>query len=329
LTLLGREIPSWLVRSVQIAVAVGLMAVLWRAADGPDALRRLASAELPWLAAAVGALTLQTLLSALRWRLTAGKLGITLGRGHAVREYYLAQVVNQSLPGGMVGDAGRAVRARGQAGLLASSLAVAFERLAGQIALFLAMSAAFLATFLAPGGLEWPRWAAAPVALLVLAGLALPLVFAGATRLPGAVGRAAASLWRKLGVALAARDVLPRQVLLSLGTTACVLAAFAFCAEAVGVRLDLVEILALVPIILFTMLVPLTVSGWGLREGAAAALFPLAGASSSSGLAASVAFGLAFIVTVLPGVFFLSRRTAPATLAARGEDEEPEGMARR
>jgi glycosyltransferase 2 family protein len=118
-------------------------------------------------------------------------------------------------------------------------------------------------------------------------------------------------------------------VLLSLGTTACVLAAFAFCAEAVGVRLDLVEILALVPIILFTMLVPLTVSGWGLREGAAAALFPLAGASSSSGLAASVAFGLAFIVTVLPGVFFLSRRTAPATLAARGEDEEPEGMARR
>jgi hypothetical protein len=61
-----------------------------------------------------------------------------------VREYYLAQIVNQSLPGGMIGDAGRAVRARAQAGLLAAGQAVVFERLAGQIAMFLALAVAFL-----------------------------------------------------------------------------------------------------------------------------------------------------------------------------------------
>ncbi|MDG4647787.1 lysylphosphatidylglycerol synthase transmembrane domain-containing protein [Roseibacterium sp. SDUM158017] len=308
MTLFGMQIPRWALRVAQLAMAAALLAFLWRAADGPAAARSLASAEWPWLAAAFLALTLQTLLSALRWRLTAAQLGISLGRGHAVREYYLAQVVNQSLPGGMIGDAGRALRARGQAGLLASGLAVAFERLAGQVAMFLAMTAAFIATIAMPGGLEWPRWLAVPVALLILGGAASPIVLLGAARLPGAVGRSAASFWRKLHLALAARGVLSRQVALSVGTTVCILGAFAFCAEAVGVRLELSEVLGLVPIILFTMLIPLTVSGWGLREGAAAALFPLAGASASAGLAASVAFGLVFIVTVLPGLLFLSRK---------------------
>ena len=72
-----------------------------------------------------------------------------------------------------------------------------------------------------------------------------------------------------------------------------------------GVELGLVATAALVPLILFTMLIPISISGWGLREGAAAALLPSRGATASGGLAASVAFGLAFITAVLPGFLFL------------------------
>ena len=53
------------------------------------------------------------------------------------------------------------------------------------------------------------------------------------------------------------------------------------------------------------MLLPVTVSGWGLREGAAAALFPLAGLTAAEGLAASVAFGVVLLVIALPGIAFL------------------------
>jgi hypothetical protein len=53
------------------------------------------------------------------------------------------------------------------------------------------------------------------------------------------------------------------------------------------------------------MLIPLSISGWGFREGAAAALLPLAGATASGGLASSVAFGLTFIAAVLPGLVFV------------------------
>lgn len=305
MTLLGRRIPPWAIRLAQIAIALGLLSLIWRAADGPEAARSLAAADWRWLVLAVLALSLQTVLSALRWKLTARQLGIALGARQAIGEYYLSQVVNQSLPGGMIGDAGRAVRSRAQAGLIAAGQAVVFERLAGQIAMFVTLAVAFLATLAVPGGFEWPRWLVAPVAILVAAGLCLPVLLQGATYLPGTAGRTVRNFRAALHAAITARPALPGQIVLSLGTTFCNLAAFTFCARAVGVELGLVATAALVPLILFTMLIPISISGWGLREGAAAALLPVAGATASGGLAASVAFGLAFITAVLPGFLFL------------------------
>ncbi|WP_084613610.1 lysylphosphatidylglycerol synthase transmembrane domain-containing protein [Roseicyclus elongatus] len=324
------HIPRWVVRLLQGLVAVGLLALLWRAADGPDAARRLATADWRWLALGFLALSAQTLLSALRWRLTARQLGIALGKAQAISEYYLSQIVNQSLPGGVIGDAGRALRSRGQAGLMAAGQAVVFERLAGQIAMFLMLATAFVATLVVPGGLDWPRWLAWPVAIFLACGACLPLLAMAATHLPGAAGRSGRSLWQALHRALAARGALLGQVLLSVGTTVCNLAAFAFCARAVGIDLGLAAIAALVPLILFTMLVPISISGWGLREGAAAALFPLAGATASGGLATSVAFGLTFAAAVLPGfLMLLLGPRAKRWKTGQERTEDPNGTMRR
>lgn len=298
-----------LVRIGQLAATLGLLALLWQIADGPETSRILATAEPIWLLASFLALTLQTVLSAMRWQLTAAQLGIKLPQLHALREYYLAQMVNQAVPGGVVGDAARAVRSRDQVGLMGSGQAVVFERLAGQIAMFVTMACAFLATLLAPGGFEWPSWLVPPVLLVILIGALSPFAFLMATRLPGRVGDSLKGLRQALVKTLASRHVLPRQIALSLGTTFCNLAAFAFCAQAVGLALQPIIVLALVPLILFTMLIPLTISGWGVREGAAAALLPLAGATASEGFAASVAFGLVLLVAVLPGFLALWRRS--------------------
>ena len=298
-------------RGLQVAVALGLLALLWAVADGRAALGHLAAADPGWLAAALLALTAQTVLSALRWRLTAGQLGLALGRATAVREYYLAQIVNLSLPGGVLGDAGRALRTRAQAGLLAAGQAVLFERLAGQVALLCLFSAAVAGTLAVPGGFDWPGWLLPPV-LATLAGAigaGLVLRLAG-PRLPGRAGRGIAALgWAFLG-AVWAPAVRGRQLALSLGTALLNIAAFTLCAAAVGVMLPPATALVLVPLILFTMLVPVTVSGWGLREGAAAGLLPLAGATVAEGLAASMAFGVAVLVAALPGVVAALR--APA-----------------
>lgn len=289
-------------RIAQIGVAAGLFAILWHVADGRTALQLLGGADPAWLVAAAVALTIQTVLSALRWRLTAGRLGIDVSVSTAVREYYLSQVLNQSLPGGMVGDASRAVRSRAQAGLVRSGQAVVLERLVGQFAMFLLLTLGFVITWTAPGGLDWPPWVLLPVAVIIISGLAAPALVWAAAGLPGPAGRAVAGFRDAIIAGIMSKGVLAKQLALSFGTAGCNLLAFAFCAAALGVALPLVAILTIVPLVLFAMLVPLSISGWGLREGAASALFPIAGATAAEGFATSVAFGLVFIVAVLPGL---------------------------
>jgi len=247
---------------------------------------------------------MQTVLSSLRWRLTAAQLGIRIDRATALREYYLSQVVNQVLPGGVLGDAGRAIRARAQAGLMVSSQAVVFERIAGQLALLAVLLAAFLATLAVPGGTTWPAMATA-TAWIVAAGVGLVALAGWFLARIGSPVRAVPRVARDFARAFAAPAVRWRQLSLSLGTAGCNVAAFAFCGAAVGAGLPIATALVLVPLILFAMVIPISVSGWGLREGAAAAVFPLAGATAAEGLAASVAFGLIFLAASLPGLAFV------------------------
>ena len=298
--------PRALIRVMQVTLAVALLALLWRVADGQVALAHLAGADPRWLCAALLLLTAQTVISSLRWRLTARQLGLSIGPARAIQEYYLSQIVNQALPGGVLGDAGRAARMRAQAGLLASAQAVLFERLAGQLALLVLFAAAVAGTLAVPGGFDWPDWLLVPVAALLLG------LLAGATALwlwgaqvPGRAGRTIAAFGVAWSRAIWAPSVRARQAALSLATAALNIAAFGCCAAAVGASLPVASVLVVVPLVLFTMLVPLTVSGWGLREGAAAVLFPVAGASAAEGLAASLAFGLVIIVASLPGLVAL------------------------
>lgn len=287
-----------LLRVLQGAVLVAIVWLLWRAVDWQEAFALLQSADPKWLGAAGLALTVQTVLSALRWRLTAAQLGIRIPVSEALREYYLSQVVNQSLPGGVVGDASRAVRARGQAGLMASGQAVVFERLAGQLGLLAVLAVGLAVALVVPTGMAWPTWVIVPVAIGVGVGACVGIGLWTQRAAQTALGRQVRGFWR----AVADRDVWRRQAGLSVGTALCNIAAFALCGLALGVVIPPFAALALVPMILFAMVLPLSISGWGLREGAATVLLPLIGASMSEGFAVSVTFGLVFMATVLPGL---------------------------
>ena len=271
--------------------------------DARAVLAVLRRAEAGWLLLAAGLLVVQTAVSALRWRLVAARLGQRIAMGHALREYFLAQAGNMALPGGVAGDAARAVRARAEVGLERASMAVVLERAAGQVALVAVTLAAVLAVTLVPGGIAVPgavMWAL----LLAVGGAGLALV-----ALSRMVGRRAmlARWWQGVRVALLAREVRGVQAGLSLATVGLNLAAFWAAAVAVGVWLPMAAALVVLPLVLFAMLVPLTVGGWGLREGAAVALFPLAEASGAEGFAASAAFGAVFTLTALGGMILTLR----------------------
>lgn len=287
---------------VRLAVTGGVIALLWSAVDGRAVLRILAQAHPLWLAAAVAVLMCQTLLSALRWKLTAAPLGQSIPLPHAIKEYFMSQVVNQALPGAVLGDAARALRARAQAGLAVATQAVVFERLAGQIAMFLTMACAFAVTALRAGGLDWPMGFAAPLGAVIVAGGMIGAWLMAAQWFPALLGARLGRWMRPFYCAVLSRAVLPAQIGLGAAITLCNLAAFGLCAWAVGVQLSLAAVFAVVPVVLFSMLIPLTISGWGIREGAAAVLLPLAGVPAPEAIAASVMFGIALLLAVLPGL---------------------------
>jgi len=286
----------------QLAFTAVLMALLWSAADGPQVIAILGQAQPLWLLTAVAVLICQTVLSAIRWKITALHLGQNLSLPHAIKEYFISQVVNQALPGAVVGDAARAVRARAQAGLTVATQAVVFERLAGQIAMFITMAGAFVTTYILVGGLDWPQVYATPVATAIIIGSIVAVAIVLGQWFPAMLGQKVSGWMRPFYAAILSREALPAQIGLGAAITMCNLAAFGLCACAVGIHLSLAALLAIVPMILFSMLIPLTVSGWGIREGSAAVLLPLAGTSSSEGIATSVVFGIAMLLAVLPGL---------------------------
>ena len=178
------------------------------------------------------------------------------------------------------------------------------ERLAGQVALFAVMLAGVgigtLRGDMILFDLAGPTVLAAGAVAVILLGVGFYLVQRCGE---GGFGTA-------LRRAVLARKVWPRQVVLGLAIVASNLATFAFAARATGTILPVSALLTSVPLILTAMLVPISIAGWGFREGAAAALLPLAGATPEAAVAASVTFGLIILVASLPGAFVLMRRSA-------------------
>ena len=289
---------------LRLAVPLAALALLWLALDMAAVGALLASTEPTLLFAALAALACQNALSALRWARIARRLGQPIGEARALREYFLSQFLNMTLPAGVLGDVGRAVRMRGEAGLLRASQAVVIERMVGQVTLFSVLGAGLALASLGGAPMVWPGWVAGvATAAGALAGVAAAAVLAA--RLRGRVGRASAGFVEAVRSSVLAREAWPGQAILSLCIVACNLGGFALCAAATGTGLSLLAIVTVVPLVLVSMVLPVSVAGWGVREGAAAALWPLIGAASEAGVAASIAFGLAILVASLPGALGL------------------------
>lgn len=290
---------SWLRGLISLAVLAGLALLL----DAGEIVRRLGGMRAGWVLAALALSVLQVLVSAWRWRFTAAQLGVDFGIGLAVREYYLASFVNQVMPGGVTGDVSRAwrqarSRSRAQESRGPAVRAVVLERASGQ----LVMGAAALASVLAlPSNVRGPTW------VWVTAALALALAFATWMRSRGAssVSRRRSQAGRLLEDARTAvfgPAVLPVQIASSLFVVGTYVATFLVAARAVGLTEGWVELAPLVAPVLMAMLLPISIAGWGLREGAAALLWGAAGLTMSEGVAVSVAYGLIVLLSTLPGL---------------------------
>jgi uncharacterized membrane protein YbhN (UPF0104 family) len=309
-----------------------VLAVLgWRLGSGPflAAVHALSGLTVAG-AVAIGAVT--TVLSAWRWVLVAGGLGIRLRLGEAVGAYYRALFLNGVLPGGVLGDLHRAVRHGQDVGSVPlAARAVVLERCAGQAVL---VATAFVVALVSPTALL-------PAAGVEIAGrsvrlVTVVLVAVAAVLVAGLVGGLVVArrlLARRhqggpsrLGGAWAAGV---RTTLLTPGRRVPVLAAsaavvaghvatFVLAAHAAGAVVPLGRLLPLSLLSLLAMSVPVNVGGWGPREGVTAWAFGAAGLSAGQGLTIAVLYGLLALVASLPGAVVLVRRST-AGVRAHGD----------
>ncbi len=296
-------------RAVNIIVSVVVLALVLWWADTGAVVGRLRGASPTWLALAGLALTVVTLLMAKRWQIIAHAVEIDIDYARAVAEYYIAQLVNLVLPGGVVGDVARAVRVRQKGDLTRAAQSVAADRIVGQVVMFTALGFGLIIALLVPGGIAWP----AVTWIGIAAGIGMGAVVSVLSRRDGVTARFLRLILR----------LLQNLRLLALSLLIAVLLIFSLyaCARATGTAIPHTGWFTLIPLVLSAMLVPLSIGGWGWREGAAAALFPLIGASSDAGIAMGIAFGGVMMIAALPGLYFGMRASPAASLPSDREME--------
>jgi len=261
-------------------------------------------------------------LSALRWQRVLSALGLPVGITTLVRHHLAGLFVSSFLPSTVGGDVLRVSRLSASNGEGPRTFAsVVLERLSGWIVLPVIT---LVALGVNPGlfGADKNARFALLIALATLALLGLVLWAAGSRRLGGRL--AANAGWRRfagavhLGIDRLRHQPLDALRVLATGFAyqlAVVLAAF-LAAEALGLHLGPTAVLAFVPAIAIVQVLPITVGGLGVREGAFALFLVPLGVPEDKALALGLlVYGLNMVVSLLGApAFALSAR--PAKIAA-------------
>jgi uncharacterized membrane protein YbhN (UPF0104 family) len=287
---------------LRVAASLTVLLLLVRllgAAPFRDGLR---SITWPSVTGAATITVLTTVCSAWRWRVVARALGVDIALPGAVSAYYRSLFLNFVLVGGVLGDVHRGVRhGRREGDVVLGLRAVAWERLCGQVVQAV-LAAVVLLTVPSPVRPALPYVLAG---LAALAGCAVLVARAAARRRPSRLVRTARTISGDLRQVLLAKEVWPRVALASVLVVAGHTAVFVIAARAAGCTAPLGELIALLMVVQVAVVIPLSIGGWGLREGAAAWAFAAAGLGAATGVAATTLYAVLMLIAVTPGAGLL------------------------
>ena len=286
---------------------------------------RLSQVSPLWLAVELLAVFLPAALATMRWNLILRQCGARLPFGLLLRFTVIGMFFNQTLPSSIGGDGMRIWLVARRANWRAAVYSVFIDRAVGLVAL------AGLVVICLPWTL---KLVTDPIGRVGLVSIGLGCLLAGAilvalgsehfnVLLKWAVTRHLAEI-AKIALSIARMpSALTR--MLAISVLIQLVAAFAvWCgARAIGSDLPLLYAIFLVPPVLLVTVVPISIAGWGVREGAMMAAFAYAGLPPSDGLVISLLFGAVLLVAgALGGPVWI----ATPDRAARGTEVLPESQ---
>ena len=244
---------------------------------------------------------LQYVLSAYRWMYISSKNGSEMNFFYCLKFYYISSFINNILPGGVIGDIYRAYCARESnhsiINLSKSVQGIIFERLSGQIMMFFVFLFSLSLFFLINGRYVAFIYTVIPVILTIM----IILIIAKKIYLNKIHPNELMINFKKIfsGIIFWNHTIISFFVVLSY------IIIYIISAEALGLSIDYFSFFVFTPIILFSMTLPVSIGGWGVREGTALLIAFLLGLSASSSISVAILYGIINLLCSLPGLYFL------------------------
>lgn len=287
---------------VKLGVSAGLLLLIIRAVDPDDALASLPMVPPGTLLLALCLQFASTGIAAYRWFLIMRSMGSAENMLFFLKSYFKGTFFNQGLPSSIGGDGIRVLDYSRAAGSTREGFfGVFIDRFAGLAGLLiLNICALALNSDLLPLRLR----------SLLLTILALLLFFLGIlfylhrlrlfreNRWLGMIGQLSGYYHQVYSTPLSAGIQIGLSILIHL----CAVTAIFLLGTGVGLGCPLSVYLVLVPPVILLTLLPISLAGWGIREGAMVGFFLLVGADRTKVLSVSILYGILVLVHSLPGL---------------------------
>lgn len=296
--------------SLKILITVAILFIIARSIDLATVLGVVQNMQPKYLILALAMQLISATLASYRWYLIMQRLKFGLGPLFYLKCYLKGCFFNQALPGGIGGDAYRVLECASLGnGKKAAFYGVLLDRILGLVGLLLLN---LLANLAYPDLL--PTAIFHILNLISLGGIAAVILFA----MLGKIDKLAKLKFTRHLHEISAdmRRVYhdPKAIglhsLLSILIHLVSMLAIYFIGTGVGLNYGLLTFLVLVPPVILLTIAPISLAGWGVREGGMIGLFLLIGADKTLVLSMSVLYGLVLLAASLPGLylFLLSRQ---------------------
>ena len=235
------------------------------------------------------------MLSAWRWYFIASNTNFKIAYSDAIKFYYISGFLNNILPTGILGDIYRTINIKvndEKGNFLKSLQSVIFERLSGQVSLVFTFIMSLALLFLLNKKYEALLYTLALITIILSL---IKLVFRYYNK----------NNYINNFKFFFSGKLFYKHFFLSLIIVVTYITTYIICALALDLDIDIVSFFVFVPLVLFSMTLPVSIGGWGVRETAALAVSFLLGLSVSASVTVAIVYGLTNLLCSIPGMYFL------------------------
>ena len=243
---------------------------------------------------------IQYILSAYRWMYISRQTDLDISFLSSLKFYYISTFMNNILPGGIVGDIFRIyyhADNKNEIFKISKSLqSVIFERLSGQIMLLVFFISSLSLYFIL--NQKYVAFLYLFLPLLIIFSI---FKYLFKIKLNKYIRN------RKYGenfFKIFTGEVFWRHIILSFFVVISYIFIYIVSAVSLGISIDYFAFLVFSPIVLFSMTLPVSIGGWGVREVTALLISFLLGLSASLSITVAIMYGVLNLICSLPGLYF-------------------------